>query len=69
MTDIDLLQEKISGSGYKLEYIAKACGETYQALRPKLKGLRDFDQTEIGALKGLLNLSNDDINVIFFGGV
>lgn len=66
MTNVTLLAEKIRLSGYRLQYIAEQCGVTYQGLLPKLKGEREFRQTEITALRDLLKLSDADCNAIFF---
>lgn len=66
MTNITLLTERIKQSGYKLQFIAEQCGLTYQGLLPKLKGERDFKQTEITALTDLLKLSDADCIAIFF---
>lgn len=66
MTNTTLLADRIKESGYKLQFIAERCGLTYQGLLPKLKGERDFRQTEIIALRDLLRLSDSDCNAIFF---
>lgn len=66
MVNEQLLREKISESGYKMQFIAEKCGLTYQGLLNKLTGLRPFKTTEAGALKDLLKLSNDEFNHIFF---
>lgn len=66
MVNEQLLREKISESGYKMQFIAEKCGLTYQGLLNKLTGVRPFKTTEAGALKDLLKLSNDEFNHIFF---
>ena len=66
MTNTALLAEKIRQSGYKLQYVAEQCGLTYQGLLPKLKGERDFKQTEVTALRDLLKLTDAESNAIFF---
>lgn len=66
MTNTTLLSERIRQSGYKLQYLAERCGLTYAGLLPKLKGERDFRQTEITVLRELLKLSDADCNRIFF---
>lgn len=66
MTNIKILNEKIRKSGYKLTFIAEQCGLTYQGLLPKLKGKREFTQSEISALRDLLKLTLDEITEIFF---
>lgn len=66
MTNVVLLAERIRRSGFKLQYIAERCGLTYKGLLPKLKGKREFKQSEIVALRELLKLSDNDSNAIFF---
>ena len=67
MTDTKMLRQLIDESGYKLRFIAEKCGLTYQGLLPKINGERDFDQTEIAALRTLLHLDQDQVDAIFFG--
>lgn len=66
MTNIDLLKEKISLSGYKIGFIAEKCGITYQAFLHRMKGEIEFRVDEARALKELLNLSEEETNSIFF---
>lgn len=66
MTNTTLLEERIDRSGYKRKFIAEQCGLTYQGFLPKLKGEREFTQTEITALVYLLKLSDADRIAIFF---
>lgn len=66
MTNTVLLSERIRQSGYKLQFLAERCGLTYAGLLPKLKGERDFKQTEITVLREMLKLSDADCNAIFF---
>ena len=66
MTDTKELLKRISESGYKLQFIAQKCWLTYQGLKPKLDGEREFTQMEIAVLRDLLQLSADEVDSIFF---
>lgn len=66
MTNTKLLKEKISTSGYKLNYIAEQCNLTYQGLMNKVNGKNDFTAPEIHKLRELLKLSPADVEIIFF---
>lgn len=66
MTNVGMLKERIEKSGYKLKFVAEKCGLTYPGLLPKLNGEREFNQTEIAALRELLNLTADEADKIFF---
>lgn len=66
MTNIELLRKKIDDSGYKLTFIAKQLGITYQGFLKKSKNETEFKATEIQILKTLLNLTDDERDCIFF---
>lgn len=66
MTNVKLLRERINDSGYKIAFIAHKCGISYQGFLPKMQGEREFNQKEIAAIKSLLNLSNEEVEDIFF---
>ena len=66
MTNTVLLQKRIDESGYKINFIAKKCGLTYQGFIKKVKNESEFKASEIQILKELLNLSDEDSNAIFF---
>lgn len=66
MTNTELLRKKIDDSGYKLTYIAKQVGITYQGLMNKINNETEFKATEIQILKTLLNLTDDERDCIFF---
>lgn len=66
MTNSVLLRQKIDQSGYKLKFIAKKLGISYQALLNKLTGKSEFRISEIQALRELLNLTNAEAEAIFF---
>lgn len=66
MTNTMLLQKRIDESGYKINFIAKKCGLTYQGFIKKVKNESEFKASEIQILKELLNLSDEDSKAIFF---
>lgn len=66
MTNTKLLREKINASGYKLKFVAKACGLTYFGLMKKVNNETEFKANEIKAMKTLLDLTDDDAIKIFF---
>lgn len=66
MTNTTMLRKKIDDSGYKVSFIAKKCGLTYQGFMKKVNNESEFKASEIQILKELLNLSDEDSNAIFF---
>jgi hypothetical protein len=66
MTNTTLLQSKIKDSGFKDLFLAKACGITERTFYNKKRGKTSFVQEEILCLKKILNLSDEDIALIFF---
>lgn len=66
MKGMELLRKKIEESGYKLTFVAEKCGLTYQGFLPKIKGERQFVASEIAVLTKLLNLTNEEMEAIFF---
>ena len=66
MTNTVLLREKIDASGYKLSFLAKKCGITYQAFLSRMKNEVEFRVNEVRVLKELLNLSDEDVAKIFY---
>lgn len=66
MTDVIELRKKLDDSGYKLRFVAKQCGLSYQGFLPKMRGERDFTQSEISTLRKLLNLTVEEADEIFF---
>lgn len=65
MTDTELLREKIENSGYKLQFIAKSLGLTYQGLLNKINNRSEFRASEIQALYDLLGLTEKERVAIF----
>ena len=66
MKGLELLQKKIDQSGLKLTYVAERLGISYQGLKKKLDGDTEFKASEIAILKDVLNLSDADVQDIFF---
>lgn len=66
MTDTELLREKIKQSGYKIQFIAKKLGISYQGLLNKINNKSEFRAKEIQVLHDLLNLTEDERVAIFF---
>lgn len=66
MTDTNLLREKIDLSGYKLRFIAKKTGITYQSLLNKINNRSEFRANEIQSLYNLLGMTENERVAIFF---
>lgn len=66
MVNTALLRKKIEDSGYKISFIAKKCGLTYQGFLKKLNGETEFKASEIMVLRELLSISDDEVDPIFF---
>lgn len=65
MTNTALLREKIDESGYKLRFIAKKIGITYQGFLKKINNETEFKASEIKSLQNLLNLTDEIRDKIF----
>lgn len=66
MTDTQKLKQKMQESGYRMNYIAKQTGLSYQGMRNKIKNTQDFRVGEIEKLCELLKLSDAERTEIFF---
>lgn len=66
MTNTTLLRMKIDESGYKLRFIAKQLGITYQGFLKKLNNETEFKASEIQILRELLHLTPEECEKIFF---
>lgn len=66
MTNTSLLRKKLDESGYKLRFIAKQLGITYQGFLKKINNETEFKASEIQALKEFLNLTDEERDKIFF---
>lgn len=62
----NLLREKIDTCGFKLVYVAKQVGVSYQAFLKKLNNETEFKTSEVMILKELLHLTDDEVMEIFF---
>lgn len=65
MTNTALLRKKIDESGYKLRFIAKQIGITYQGFLKKINNESEFKASEIKGLQDLLNLTDEIRDKIF----
>ena len=65
MTNTALLREKLDESGYKLRFIAKQIGITYQGFLKKINNESEFKASEIKGLQDLLNLTDEIRDKIF----
>lgn len=66
MTDVTLLEQVLEESGFRLEYIAKQMGLTYQGFRNKIIGKSEFKTREVSALCSILGLTSEMRDKIFF---
>lgn len=68
MTNTEILRRKMDSSGYKLTFIAKQCGLTYQGFMNKVNNTTDFTAPEIKTLRDLLKMTAEEAETIFFAG-
>ena len=66
VTNTNLLRQKITESGYKLQYVAEQLGLTYFGFMKKVNNETEFKASEIFTLKNLLHLTDEEANAIFF---
>lgn len=66
MTNTALLRKKIDESGYKLCFIAKQIGITYQGFLKKINNETEFKAKEIMILCDLLKIDIQEKELIFF---
>lgn len=66
MTNTYLLKQAIENSGYKLVFIAKQTGISYQALLKKINNETEFKASEIAKLCELLKIDIQKQKAIFF---
>lgn len=66
MTNTAELERVITESGLRKNYICERLGISVQAFRLKVTNRCAFRQNEIAGLKKLLNLTEAQINDIFF---
>lgn len=65
MTDIKMLKEEIENSGMTIVAISEKTGIQRATLYNRLKGLADFNASEIVALTEVLRLSREKRDEIF----
>ena len=66
MTNTSMLRKAIEESGYRLRWIAKQIGISYQCLINKIENKSEFKAVEISTLASLLRLSDSQAKSIFF---
>lgn len=66
MTNTGLLRKKIDDSGYKLTFVARQLGITYQGFLKKINNDTEFKVSEVAMLRTLLNLTDTEFEQIFF---
>lgn len=66
MNGSELLKAKVSGSGYKIRFIAEQIGLTYQGFVNKINDISKFRANEIAILCELLKIDDETRNAIFF---
>ena len=66
MVNTKMLRDKINDAGYKLQFVAEKCGLTYFGFMKKVNNETGFKASEIMILKVLLNLTDKEVNQIFF---
>lgn len=66
MVNTKMLRDKINDAGYKLQFVAEKCGLTYFGFMKKVNNETEFKASEIMILKVLLNLTDEEVNQIFF---
>ena len=68
MTNTDELKKRIALSGYRIAFIAERLGISYQAFNNKANNVTEFKASEIKTLVHFLQLSEEDVQKIFFLG-
>jgi hypothetical protein len=64
--DKSLLEEKMAKNGFSNEELANRLGIDAATFYRKKKGESDFYRREIQIIKKLLQLSNEEVDIIFF---
>ena len=67
MTNTAKLQGKMRECGYSLEKLANIVGISPTGLFNKVHNQSEFLVSEVQTISAVLNLSQEDVNVIFFG--
>lgn len=67
MTNTELLEDRISRSGYRKSYIAESLGLSPYGLARKINNENEFKASEIDALSTLLGIESwEEKDAIFF---
>ena len=66
MVNSKRLKQRIRESGYRVDFVAKACGLSYYGFQQKMSGKYEFKASEIKAVARLLDLTDQEIREIFF---
>ena len=66
MTNTELLKQYIAQSGYKITFVAKKCGLSYQGLLNKITNKVEFRASEIQTLCDLLGIDVAKKEEVFF---
>lgn len=66
MTDVELLQKVLDESGFRMDFVAKKMGLTYQGFRNKVTGKSEFKTREVTKLCDILGLTSEMRDRIFF---
>ena len=69
MTNCKLLEDKIRQKGLKKGYIAEAIGVSRSTFWAQLHGKTEFKASQIRALCECLDITDSEIEAIFFGRV
>lgn len=66
--DVDLLKKKIRVEGFTMRSFALRCGITEAGLHARLRRKSGFKASDIFQIRDILNLSVEEISLIFFDG-
>lgn len=66
MTDTKKLKYKIEESGYRMRFLAKVLGLSYQGFSLKVNGKNEFRASEIQTLCRYLQMTDKEMKDIFF---
>ena len=66
MTNSEMFRKKVDSCGITITYLAKMLGITREALYNKIRNETEFKASEISCVAKVLNLTQREINEIFF---
>ena len=61
------LKKRIDAHGFKIRFLAEKLGISHESMYNKVKGRTEFKVSEVSILSDILELSDSDIRLIFFG--